>query len=193
MTANAPMWSGRPSALGAMKSESERQGSLPSRLACWRRKWKRSRTWRAGVVGVELDVVADGVGGEEAVDAAGGEEVFRDDGVEEGVGFGEELAGLRALLGVVEDARVNAFELPGVEEGRPVDELAQRGEREVVEDADAGELGGREVFSAPVDGGAALRARSRWETSWRAARRGLCAGRRSRRDAARRRLACRLR
>ena len=36
--------SGRPVSFGAMKSASERQGSLPSRLACWRRKWKRSST-----------------------------------------------------------------------------------------------------------------------------------------------------
>ena len=98
VTAKAPMWSGRPVSLGAMKSASERQGSLPSRLACWRRKWKRSSAVCARAVGVELDVVADGVGREEAVDAARGDQLFCDDAVEQSVGFGEELACLLALL-----------------------------------------------------------------------------------------------
>ena len=57
------------------------------------------------------------VGGEEAVDAASGEELFRDDAVEEDVGVCEEFAGLIALAGVIEDARVDTFEAPGVEEG----------------------------------------------------------------------------
>ena len=56
---------------------------------------------------------------------------------------------------MVEDARVDALELPGVEEGRPVDVIAQRGEGKIVEHAHAGELGCRNVFSAPLDGRAA--------------------------------------
>ncbi len=83
VTAKAPMWSGRPVSLGAMKSASERQGSLPSRFACWRRKWNRVEDLRARVVGVELDIVADGVGGKEAVDAAGGDQLLLDDLVEQ--------------------------------------------------------------------------------------------------------------
>ena len=77
--------------------------------------------------GEDLDVVADGGGGEEAVDAAGDEEVFGDDAVEEGVGLSVEQLGLLALLWMVENARVDAFEAPGVEEGGPVDEFPEGG------------------------------------------------------------------
>ena len=77
------------------------------------------------VVGVELDVVAYRVGGEKAVDAAGGDQLLGDDLVEQGVGFGLDLLCLRSILRMIEDARVNTFEAPGVEEGRPVDEVAQ--------------------------------------------------------------------
>ena len=138
-----------------MKSASERQGSLPSRLACWRRKWKRVEACGARGVGVELDIVADRAGGKEAVDAARGDQVLLDDAIEQRVGFREELARLLALLRVVEDARIDAFQPPGVEERRPVDELAERGQREVVEHAHAGELGRGKVFGAPLDGRAA--------------------------------------
>ena len=61
------------------------------------------------------------------------------------------LARLLALLRVLEDARIDAFQPPGVEERRPVDELAQRGEGKVVEHAHAGERGRGEVFGAPLD------------------------------------------
>ena len=39
--------------------------------------------------------------------------------------------------------------------GRPVDKGAEGGEREVIEDVDAGGGGGGDVFGAPLDGGAA--------------------------------------
>ena len=81
--------------------------------------------------------------------------------IEQRVGFGEDLARLLALLRVVEDARVDALQFPGVEERRPVDELAQRGEREVVEHAHAGERGRGHVFGAPLDGRAAAARGSR--------------------------------
>ena len=187
------MWSGRPVSLGAMKSASERQGSLPSRSGLLAEEVESLEDLRAGVVGVELDVVADGVGGEEAVDAACGDQLLRDDAVEESVGVGEELAGLFAVLLVVEDARVDAFEAPGVEEGRPVDEFAQRCEREVVEDADAGECGRGQIFGAPLDGSAACARGFEGDDALGAARRGLCGGLRSRRDAGRRSRPCRRR
>ena len=49
----------------------------------------------------------------------------------------EELAGGRALLLVVEDLRVAALQLPGLEEGRPVDVAGELGEVPVVEDPGA--------------------------------------------------------
>ena len=115
-----------------MKSDSERHGSLPSRLACWRRKWKFSRRGFAFAIGVELDVVANGICGEKSIDAASGDRFFGDHFVEQGVAFGEELASLYAAFAVLEDARVDALESPSVEEGSPVDEIAERGERKIV-------------------------------------------------------------
>ena len=149
------MESRRPVSLGAMKSTSERQGSLPSRFACWRRKWKRVEGFGARVVAVELDVVADGVGVEEAVDAAGGDELLGDDAVEELLAVGEDLPRLLAVPLVFEDARIDALQSPGVEERRPVDVLAQGGERSVFDDADAGKLRCCEILGAPLDGSAA--------------------------------------
>ena len=95
---------------------------------------------------------------------------------------------------MLEDARIDALQLPGVEERRPVDELAQRGERKVVEHAHAGERGVGEVFGAPLDRRAAVRAAASSETSLLARRGvGLRGALRSRRDAARRTPPCRRR
>ena len=103
------------------------------------------------VVGVELDIVTHGVGGEKAVDAAGGDQLLRDDLVEQGVGFGVDLLCLRSVFRVLEDAGVNAFESPGVEEGRPVDEVAQGGQGKVIQRAYAGERRRGDVFRSPLD------------------------------------------
>ena len=59
--------------------------------------------------------------------------------IQESVGFGEDLARLRALSLVLENARVDALQPPGMEERRPVNELAQRRQRKVVQHAHAGE------------------------------------------------------
>ena len=69
-----------------------------------------------GSVAVELDVVAYGVGVEEAVNAAGGDELFGDDAVEKALPVVEDLLGLDAVAFVFEDARVDTLEAPGVEE-----------------------------------------------------------------------------
>ena len=52
--------------------------------------------------------------------------------IEQRIAVGKDLARLRALFFVVEDARIDAFKSPGVKEGRPVNELAQGCKREVV-------------------------------------------------------------
>src|SRR6185295_9841522 len=96
---------------------------------------------RARRVRVELHVVTGAVRGEEAIDAAGGEQPPGDDLVEELVRLGEGLARLLAVFVVLKDRGVDALELPRVEERRPVDELAQRRERKLVEHPYAGELG----------------------------------------------------
>ena len=75
----------------------------------------------AGLVGVDLDVVADGVAGPEADDGFGGETFFGDDLREEFLRVGEEFLRFDADDDVVEDLRKAAVEFPGAEEGRPVD------------------------------------------------------------------------
>ena len=176
-----------------MKSASDRQGSLPSLFACWRRKWKRVEHLVRVVVRVQLDIVAHGVGGKEAVDAARRDQLLLDDRIEQRIGFGEDLARLLALLRVVEDARINALQLPGVEERRPVDELAQRGQRKVVQHAHAGERGRGQVFGAPLDRRASGAGGLKRNELAGAARRGPCAAPRIRRDAAPRTPPCRRR
>ena len=102
-------------------------------------------------VGIQFDIVLHGGGGEEAIDAARRDQVVRNDLVEQRVGILKKLTRLDALRLVVQNARVDALQAPGVEERGPVDESAQGGEREIVQHADAGELGRRDVPGAPLD------------------------------------------
>ena len=63
----------------------------------------------------------------------------RDDPVQQPARVVVQVACRRADLGVVEDRRVGAAQLPGREERRPVDALDELGERVVVERPDAEE------------------------------------------------------
>ena len=85
---------------------------------------ERGQDAGAGIVGVELDIIADGVGGEEAVNPARGEQVPADDVVEQFLRVVEEFAGLWFL----QDGRVASAQFPGVEEGGPVNEGDEGGE-----------------------------------------------------------------
>jgi hypothetical protein len=89
--------------------------------SCWRRKVEGREHAAALLVGVDLDVVAHGVGGPEADDGLGGEAFFGDDAREEFLRVVEELGGLGADLGVGEDVGIAAVEFPGGEERAPVD------------------------------------------------------------------------
>ena len=84
----------------------------------------------SGLVAVKLDVVTDPVGGKEAIDAAGLQKFPACNFIEQLLRVGEEFASLLAVSFVVENGRVTAAQLPGVEEGRPVDERNEVGERE---------------------------------------------------------------
>src|SRR5450432_2681221 len=53
---------------------------------------------------------------------------------------------------MIEDAWIDTLQSPGMKERRPVDELAQRLERKVVEHADTGKRWHRYIFCAPRDG-----------------------------------------
>ena len=146
-----------------------------------------------GAVGarVGLDVVADRVRGEEAVNAPGLQQPLLDDAIEQRIPLVEDLLRLRAVLFVFQNLRIDALQLPRVEERRPVDVLPQRPQREVVEHAHTRELGLRHVVRRPRDRGAA--GARRLEAHQRLARttRGCGGSRRSRPCAARRTHPCR--
>src|SRR6185369_10025143 len=74
----------------------------------------------AHVVLVEDDVLAVARGRPVAVDAASADELLGDDAIEQALARLEEIARRLALLGVLEDLREAAGELPGREEERPV-------------------------------------------------------------------------
>ncbi len=79
---------------------------------------------------VDDDLVFGGrVGREEPVGAVRSEQLLGDDAVEQRLAIGEDLTRGGRLLGIVEDRRVAARELPGVEERRPVDPADQLVER----------------------------------------------------------------
>ena len=63
----------------------------------------------------------------------------------------EELARLFSLVRMFENARINAFQAPCVEERGPVDEAAQGCERKVVEHAHTGKRGCGQIFRTPLD------------------------------------------
>jgi hypothetical protein len=69
--------------------------------SCWRRQWKVQHRLRCGV-GVDLDAVADGVGGPEGEDGFGGEALFRNDAGEQRLRVGEELGGFAPTTFVFE-------------------------------------------------------------------------------------------
>ena len=109
----------------------------------------------AGVVGVEMDVVSDGVGGVEADHRAGGECLEGDYLVEEVPGVSEESAGLASVGGVPEDRGVGSAQFPGEEEWGPVYVVHELVEGVVVEDAGSGEGGSGGDGRGPVEGLAA--------------------------------------
>jgi diadenylate cyclase len=74
----------------------------------------------AGGICIKLDIILQSIGREEAVYAMGANQILFDDGIQQSVRFLKDLARLRTLLLVLKDARVNAFQPPSVEQGRPV-------------------------------------------------------------------------
>ena len=101
----------------------------PSRFSsCWRSVWKVAIFSFAGVVGIDRDVVAVGIGRPEADGRLRLEPVLPDDAVEHLAGVVIERARDLADLGIVEDGRKAPGQLPGLEERRPVDVVGELGE-----------------------------------------------------------------
>ena len=87
----------------------------------------------AGLVGVDLCIVADCVGREEPDHPVGGQPLLLDQGVEHPLGVVVQLAGSLTRHRVVEDVGEAALHLPGVEERLPVDVFAEFGKVVVAE------------------------------------------------------------
>ena len=92
---------------------------------------------RPRLVGVEEDVVALGIGGEEAVHAAGLKAPLGNDAIEQMEGILVELTGLGSDHHVIEDRRKLSLQFPGLEEGRPIDVGNEFRKRYRVEAADS--------------------------------------------------------
>src|ERR1700722_7875393 len=93
----------------------------------------------ASAVSVQFHIVADSAGGKQAIHSPRRDQFLRNDDIEKRVRFGEYLTRLRTLFLVLKNSRVSTFQAPGVEEGRPVNKLAQRCQREIIQDANSRE------------------------------------------------------
>ena len=74
-----------------------------------------------------------------------------DDLIEELARIGEQVAGRGSHVRILEDLRILAAQLPGVEQERPVDVGNQVGERESREQSSAYERRMGDVLAAPLD------------------------------------------
>src|SRR5947207_10771550 len=88
-------------------------------------KIKRGDFFSAGVVSVNMNVVADGVCGPKSVNAARDEEIFRCNALEEFLCIIKKFARFFAHLWVVKDRRVTPAQFPRMKERRPVDVFDQ--------------------------------------------------------------------
>ena len=138
---------------GATKSARERQGSLPSRLVCCRRKWNRLQHLDSGIAGIELDIVSHRACRKQPVHPSCTEELLLDDLIQKRVRLREDLTGLPTVIGVIKDARIDALQSPCVKQRAPVDVLPKLRQRKMVQYTDPGKSGHRNIFIAPLDWG----------------------------------------
>ena len=97
---------------------------------------------RARLVGVELDVVVvHAVGGPQAHDCIGREPAALDQALEHLLAVGMHAQGLGAHHFVAQDGGDGAGQVPGLEEGAPVDVVGQFRQVEVAQHTPADELG----------------------------------------------------
>src|SRR6266487_982461 len=76
---------------------------------------ERREHFSARFVGVQLDVVADAVGGEQAINAASSQQFCAGHVGQKFLRVSEKFAGLFPMPGVIEDGRITSAEFPGVE------------------------------------------------------------------------------
>ena len=119
------------------------------------RAWRRASSRGPRLVRAQITMSSSGVAlaGQNPTTADAREQPLVDDPREQRARVGVQLAGRGPDLGVGEDRRVGAAQLPGGEERRPVDALDELRERVVLERAHAQERRpGRRPRSSPADG-----------------------------------------
>src|SRR5436309_1463955 len=84
-------------------------------------KIKRDDLFSAGVITVNVDIVADGVCPPKCVNAARDQEIFRYDPLNKFLRIIEKFAGLFADFWVVQNGRVTPTQFPRMKERRPID------------------------------------------------------------------------
>src|SRR5439155_3934075 len=92
-------------------------------------KIKRGDLFSPRVISVDTNVVANGVYRPESVNRPWGQEIFRYDLRKQLICIVEKFARLFADLWIIENRRVTAAQLPGMEKRRPIDvsnQIAQR-------------------------------------------------------------------
>ena len=108
-----------PLAFGATKSASAvlARSRKFSRAICWRNVCSVASREPRAFVGVELDVVADGIGRPEPNHGVGREPVSGDQALQQCLSVGEQFARFAAHHVVVKDARIFPRQLPGSKKG----------------------------------------------------------------------------
>src|ERR1700722_15195020 len=114
-------------------------------------KVKSAEHFSTFAIRIQFDIIAHGIGGEKAIHTARRDQIFFNDLIQQSIGFTEDLSSLRALPLIVEDAGVDAFQFPGVEERRPVNKLTQCRQRKIVQYTHAGKFRCGQVFGAPLN------------------------------------------
>src|ERR1043166_5216838 len=79
---------------------------------------KCGQDMRSGFVRVKLDIVADGMRWEKAVNGASAEQLLGDNLLQQALRVLEELFGFRPF----QDCRITPPQFPGVKKGRPINE-----------------------------------------------------------------------
>src|SRR5262245_950440 len=100
---------------------------------------------------INLDIVPNRIRRPETIDAARSKKFIFYDLIEQRTGIFVQPARLGPDPWVIQNARKDARQLPGVEEGRPVNERDYLAEREMAERFDSGERGPCDFGRGPID------------------------------------------
>src|SRR6266704_5493242 len=84
-------------------------------------KIKRGEFFRALVLNVEIDIIANRVRWPKSVNAASGQQILRGDLIDKFSRVIKKLTCLFANHRIVQDCRITAAQLPDVKERRPID------------------------------------------------------------------------